>query len=284
MATSKKLRRRDKNREARRKGKRFQKKPPLYWVDKLIYIVLIALPILLMAVQILSFARANEDCFAQSTLLAVSRPHQDVATAGSILLFVASALFAVGLEQRQPIFGIPGFVYGRAGGMKAEDLPLLSKGANFSKYLYGFLCALACLVMVVSCLMVRYARNDRWELHNQEIVHFDSRDRQEETLLWTDIRGYSISTHATGGKHSHYELRVTLTTREGESLSMHISSFRDFETFLQTDARLVRQGCNREAYIDDWIWRKLVWRQEFTPEQFQILSQLLGIEAVGEDH
>lgn len=281
MGTSKKLQRPDKNREAQRKGKRFRPLPRLYWVDRLVYIALILLPILLMAAQILSFGYANEKCFAQNTLLAVCRPHQDMGTAGSILLFLASALFAVGLEQRQPIFGIPGHTYGRAGGMKAEEIPLFARGASFKKVFYGVLCILACLVMLGSCLMVRYARNDRWELHEQEIVHFNSRNQREETLSWTDIHGYSISTHATGGKNSHYELRVTLTTAEGSRLPMHISSFRSFDAFLQTDARLIRQGCRREAYVDDWIWRKLVRRQEFTPEQFQLLSQLFDMEAVG---
>lgn len=280
MGTSKKLQRREKNREARRKGKKFRKRPPLHWVDKLIYIVLILLPLALFAAELFSISHFTREVWGQGDLVALWLPYDGLAGAASCLLLAASLLMGVGLEYRQPIFGIPGYEYGRSGGMQSDQIPLFakspSKAAGTQKVLYGLLGLLVCLLIMLSCTLVRRFEHHRWELHEKVIIHYDARNRAQE-LPWSDVKSYTIRTGAGGGKHVRYYVEMDLELHSGEKLEVQRSDFRDLDAFLQTDRRLARQGSWRRVKADQRQWKKIVEREVYSPEELEILGELLGM-------
>lgn len=282
MGTSKKLQRRDKNREARRKGRKFKQRPPLYWVDKLIYITLIALPLVLFGAELWSIAHFSSWIWAQESLIALWQPYDGLASAGLCLLLAAACLFGIGLECRQPIFGIPGFEYGRAGRMATEDIPLFakapSKAAGFQKFKYGVLGGLACLLIVLSVTMVWRFEYSRWELHTDQIVHYDALNRAEE-MPWSVVKSHTIGTGASGGKHSRFLVEMVLELRSGETLEMERSNFRSLDDFLQTDQRLTKQGRRRQLRVNPWQWKQIEKREAYPSEELEILWQILEFSA-----
>ena len=98
----------------KRKERKNKKMPPLYWVDKLIYIMLIILLIfLLCAYFIFTFFDVERLYFREQGVIAYER-HASVfwAFPPIFLLLILIIVLGSAFASRRPIFGIPNFLYG----------------------------------------------------------------------------------------------------------------------------------------------------------------------------
>lgn len=282
MGTSKKLQRRDKNREARKKGKRFRPLPRLFWVDKLIYIVLILLPCILFVLLFAKSVDHTRIMIEEGKALAVYQPRKWAAAWAMILLFFAAVLPGMGLSARQPIFGIPHFTYGRAGGMRTDSIPLVqkpaSKGASVSRALAGFVLALMLVCMGLSVFLSRLYTFDCWELQTDGISHYNAEMRATERLRLADIKSYRLCLERYGTKKTSrtFYIEVMMETEDGQKL---LFDFRDIDSLMKIDRRLKELGCIRSAKVLPLVWEQMIRDKAFPEDEIQLLADLLGVTA-----
>lgn len=282
MGTSKKLQRRQKNREARRKGRTFKKKPPLWVWDRVIYWCFILLPIILCVAGLVRMAVDRGKSWETPGLIALATPVRGLAVAVGMLLPFASALACVGLKARQPLFGIPGFCYGREGGMKTEMAPLFrkapSRAAAFHQWLYGLLMAVIVTMILIPCIAFPRVMADRWEFYDREIRHITYRVDSECVYTWADVDAYEIRTESTGGKSHTYFVEVRFSMTDGKQVAVSAAGFRDIDTLAAVDAILRGMGTERGTYVNEEWWGKICRRQSYTPEELEVLAELLGMQ------
>lgn len=280
MGTSKKLQRRDKNRNAQGKGKRFRPLPRLYWVDKLIYIVLILLPCILF---ILLFAKSVDHTrilIEEGKALAVYQPRKWAGAWALILLFFAAVLPGLGLSARQTIFGIPHFTYGRAGGMRTDCIPLVqkptSKASSSSRRLAVFVLALMVVCMGLSVYFSRLYIFDCWELQTDGISHYNAEMRATERLRLADMESYRLSLDRNGTKKTSrtFYVELMMETVDGQKLFF---DFRNVDSLVKIDTRLRELGCKRSTKVHPLVWEQMSRDKAFPEDEIQILADLLGV-------
>ena len=99
---------------AKKKTRKNNKMPPLYWGDKMIYIVLIGLLVFLLgAYLIFTIFDVEQLYFREQGVIAYER-HASVFWAFPSFFLLLSFIVGLGsaFSSRRPIFGIPNFLYG----------------------------------------------------------------------------------------------------------------------------------------------------------------------------
>ncbi len=282
MGTSKRIQRLERNRRKRRNIKRYAPKPKLFWLDRLIYWILILLPVIFFVGVLVSVAITRNNCYENSSLLAVYFSASDRIVVICILCMIACIIPVGALRAKQPIFGVPGLVYGREGGMRPEHIPLFYKtyprSVGYLRFMYALGALLVALSLAVSFLLVPGTVRRRWEIYDTHLQYVDAGNEVEKTLSWSQINTYTLATKRSGGKHTSYYVSAELNTKDGESLSFTLSSFRDLEAFLWVDGKITSCGIPRQIRFVEKYWNAMVRRDSYSDETMKILAKLFSLE------
>ena len=98
----------------KKKQRKNNKMPPLWWVDKLIYIVLIGLLVFLLCVFFLFVSLDVEQLYFREPGVIAYERHPSCLWALPTFFLLLTVIIALGsaFRSRRPIFGIPSFLYG----------------------------------------------------------------------------------------------------------------------------------------------------------------------------
>lgn len=282
MGISKRIQRLERNRRKRRNTKRYVPKPKLYWLDLLIYWILILLPVIILVGMLIAMAANRNDLYENDNLLAVRFNASGLFDVIFLLCMIACVIPIGALRAKQPIFGIPGLAYGRAGGMRPDHVPLFYKtfprSAGYLRLLYALGAGVILLCLVASLIMVPGTFHQRWEIYDTHLQYVDSGNEVEKTLSWSQINGYTIGTKRSGGKHVSYYVSVEFDTKDGEKLSFTLSSFRDLEAFLWVDGKVTSGGIPRQIHFVEKYWNAMVKRESYSDETMKILANLFRLQ------
>lgn len=282
MGTSKRIQRLERNRRKRGNIKRYAPKPKLFWIDCLIYWILILLPVIISVGTLIAVGMTRNDLYENDGLLAVRFSSASLSVVIIMLCMIACVIPIGALRAKQPIFGIPGFAYGRAGGMRPDHVPLFYKtfprSAGYLRLLYALGAGVILLCLVASLIMVPGTFHQRWEIYDTHLQYVDSGNEVEKTLSWSQINGYTIGTKRSGGKHVSYYVSVEFDTKDGEKLSFTLSSFRDLEAFLWVDGKVTSGGIPRQIHFVEKYWNAMVKRESYSDETMKILANLFRLQ------
>lgn len=282
MGTSKRIQRLERNRRKRRNIKRYAPKPKLFWLDRLIYWILILLPVIILVCMLISMATYRNDLYENDNLLAVDFNAAGLFVVVFLLCMIACVIPIGGLRAKQPIFGTPGLAYGREGGMRPDHVPLFYKtyprSAGYLRLLYALGAGVIVLCLAASLIMVPGTVHQRWEIYDTHLQYVDAGNEVEKTLPWSRINAYTLATKRSGGKHVSYYVSVEFDTKDGETLSFTLSSFRDLEAFLWVDGKITSCGIPRQIHFVEKYWNAMVKRDSYPDETMKILEKLFRLQ------
>lgn len=282
MGTSKRIQRLERNRRKRRNIKRYAPKPKLFWLDRLIYWILILLPVIIFVGMLVAMVMNRNDLYENTDLLAVNFNAAYLLVVVFFICMIACVIPIGALRAKQPIFGIPGLAYGREGGMRPDHVPLFYKtyprSAGHLRFLYTLGAGVIVLCIVVSLIMVPGIVRQRWELYHTHLKHIDARNEVERTLSWSQIQSYTLVTKRSGGKHVSYYVSAEFYTKDGEKLSYPLSSFRDIEAFLYMDEKITSGGIPRQIQFVEEYWNAMVRKDSYPDETMKILAKLFRLQ------
>lgn len=282
MGTSKRIQRLERNRRKRRNIKRYAPKPKLFWLDRLIYWILILLPVIILVGMLIAMVANRNDLYENDNLLAVHFNDSGLFAVVFLLCMIACVIPIGALHVKQPIFGIPGLAYGREGGMRPDHVPLVYKtyprSAGYLRLLYTLGAGAIALCLVASLIMVPGTLRQRWEIYDTHLQYVDTGNEVEKTLSWSQINAYTLATKRSGGKHVSYYVSVEFDTKDGERLSFTLSSFRDLEAFLWVDGKITSCGIPRQIYFVEKYWNAMVKRDSYPDETMKILEKLFRLQ------
>ena len=282
MGTSKRIQRLERNRRKRRNIKRYAPKPKLFWLDRLIYWILILLPVIIFVGMLITMAKNRNDWYENDKLLAVNFNTSDLFVVIFMLCMIACVIPIGALRAKQPIFGIPGRAYGREGGMRPNHVPLFYKtfprSASYLRLLYTLGAGVIALCLVASLIMVPGTVRRRWEIYDTHLQYVDAANEVEKTLSWNQISGYTLATKRSGGKHVSYYVSVEFDIIGGERLNFTLSSFRDLEAFLWVDEKLTSCGVPRQIHFVEKHWNALVNRESYPDETMKTLAKMFRLK------
>ena len=282
MGTSKRIQRLERNRRKRRNTKRYAPKPKLFWLDCLIYWILILLPVIIFVGMLITMAKNRNDWYENDKLLAVNFNTSDLFVVIFMLCMIACVIPIGALRAKQPIFGIPGLAYGREGGMRPDHVPLFYKthprSAGYLRLLYTLGAGVIVLCLVASLIMVPGTVRQRLEIYDTHLQYVDAGNEVAKTLSWSQISTYTLATKRSGGKHASYYVSVELDTKDGESLSCTLSSFRDLEAFLWVDGKITSGGIPRQIHFVEKYWNAMVKRDSYPDETMKTLAKLFRLQ------
>ena len=282
MGTSKRMQRLERNRRKRRNINRYAPKPKLFWIDRLIYWILILLPVIIFVGMLIGIVKNRNDLYEYDNLLAVNFISAELTVVIFILCMIACIIPIGALRAKQPIFGIPGLAYGREGRMRPDHVPLFYKrfprSSGYLRLLYALGAGVIVLCLVASLIMVPGAVRRRWEIYDTHLQYVDSGNEVEKTLAWSEINGYVLATKRSGGKHVSYYVSVEFDTKDGERLSFTLSSFRDLDVFLWVDGKITSGGIPRQTNFVEKYWNAMVKRGSYPDETMNTLAKLFRLQ------
>ena len=282
MGTSKRMQRLERNRRKRRNIKRYAPKPKLFWLDRLIYWILILLPVMISVSMLIAMAKWRNNLYENDNLLAVRFNAAGLFVVVLMLCMIACVIPIGALYAKQPIFGIPGLPYGREGGMRPDYVPLFYKkfprSAGYLRLLYALGAVVIVLCLVVSLIMVPGTVRRRWEIYDTHLQYVDAGNEVEKTLSWSQISGYTLATKRSGGKHVSYYVSVEFDTKDSQTLSFTLSSFRNLEAFLWVDGKITSGGIPRQIHFVEKYWNAMERRDSYPDETMKTLAKLFCLQ------
>lgn len=134
-----------------KKKRKNNKMPPLYWIDKLIYITIIAMLVIVCALLLLYTLFGIEKLYFQEPDVVAFDRHASTLWSLPTLFLLIGTTAAIGsaCNSRHPIFGIPNFRYGpsqypRIYPLFSKDKPKKKKHRSASKINLLFGVSLSC--------------------------------------------------------------------------------------------------------------------------------------------
>ena len=282
MGTSKRIQRLERNRRKRRNIKRYAPKPKLFWLDRLIYWILILLPVIIVVGMFAAIIMNRNDMYENDNLLAVSFVSAGLSVVVAILCMIACVIPIGALHAKQPIFGIPSLAYGREGGMRPDHVPLFYKSfprsAGYLRLMYTLGVGVIVFCLISSLIMAPGIVRRRWEIYHTHLQYVDAGNEVDKTLSWNQVKAYTLATKRSGGKHVSYYVSAEFETKDGEKLSYPLSSFRDLDAFLWVDEKITSGRISRQTIYIEEYWSAMVRRNSYPDETMQILAKLFLLQ------
>lgn len=280
----------------RKKQRKNNKMPPLHWVDKLIYIAIIAiLTAICLALLFYVILGIEQQYFNDPTVIAFNRHASELWYLPTFFLFFI-IIMAIGYRytERYPIFGIPNFRYGPS--KYPRIYPLFSKDKPKKKttpdqrkrigMLWGVLITIALSILSTYPLSFygRDCLNQNGSITVYNAANKETAEYQTSEITEIAIRFYRYTTGASTSKvrfrHRHYSVAIRLTSDDGREFSFKARDFRGKSNTEWLNEML--QIKNR--FSPDIITYDTVYADHFfadnnlTEEEKDLLYQLFNME------
>lgn len=279
-----------------KKKRKTNKMPPLYWVDKLIYWVLIAMLVVICAFVIFYPLFAAESLyFYEEEVVAFDR-HASVLWILPTFFLFFMIIVAVGsaYSTRRPIFGIPNFRYGpsqypRIYPLFSQNKPQKKITSEQRKWIilsWGILIAIALSILATYPLSFngRDCLNQNGSITVHNALNNETKEYASGDIAEVEIYFYR---HTSGSSkirlrflYRHYSVGIRLTTDDGQEYSFRARDFRGESMTEHLQQMLQIKG----RFSTDIITYDMVYADSFfadndlTEEEKDLLYQLFNME------
>lgn len=274
----------------KKKERKNNKMPPLHWVDKLIYLVTIAILIgILVFLSLFPFLGADNIIFRENHFVIAIQENTSLwFLPACFMLLIFIAMLCDAYKSRYPIFGIPNFIYGPS--KYPRIYPLFAKEKPKKKHmplwfwLTSIALVLALLAIYPLCIYGGERLHQDGTIHkynalNKEIAEYGT---EEITHVQIFVQKYTSSSHRNklGFLFPHYRIAMSLTTVDGKTRTYSSNEFHGSTRTEWLQQMLQLKQCYPSDIITyDTTYMQKMWDdKEFSEEEIQLINRLFDLE------
>lgn len=216
----------------RKKPKHKPKNPPLSWIDKVLYVCILVVGVLVLYGLYIVGAFVLNRLWCADGALAVAATLSFLLTIPFMLFLIVLeiAFFADLYDKKQPIFPKKGFRYGKTPGYK-EVYPLTDKRYHRKQYtehekeMHRFNRRILAGIAAVTFVLAAFGIAGRWAFYKDGVQKYNCINRQTAAYNYADVTEFHMYEDSgliiSGRIPHHYEyLGISITFADGKQIHL----------------------------------------------------------------